>query len=1096
MLTLYEGGFYSSMDNALTDAIKASVLSGRRVYLIVPEQETVAAELEMAEALPEDAPLSFEVTNFTRFTNTAFREIGGISKEYCTKSAKSLIMWKVLTELSPMLSLTKGRRNISSGSVRKALSAVAEMQSLAISPDILIEGTKADIHDKRLGEKLRDLALIYSLYTEFTGKKYSDTSNEEIALAAALGKHPEFLSGVEVFVSGFTSFTEPQSRLLLAIMKSAPLTVALRIGRATDAFEYKELASAKSRLLALADSVGVEKKLKKFHAREISDASVLSEICDLLWRSEGDIDNDSLQYLREHTEKLRVFSAPTIYEECEFLVADIKRKIMSGSRYSDIAIVARSSDTYLGVLDLMLDEAAIPYFISKSSQTKSIPLFKLIYTAYNIISTGFKREDVLTYAKCGLLDISRDEIDRFELYCEKWGIEGRRFSDGVSWGMNPRGYEKWREDDETAIIEINSTRDRVISPLILFGEEIRKAGTVREHAEALIKFLVHLDCEELMARRSRELAALGDDATAEEARRAWGILCSALDTIVEVLGDSRCDIPSFVNQLSTSLEDASVGHLPAHRDEVTVGSADMLRVKGKKHVYLIGVNSGEFPASITDSSYFSDSEKSILSVAGIPISPDLEIKSAREFYSFSRAFSIGRESVTLTYNERTPMLSPLLPAEVIGRIKELTKGLASPIKTEALEKSEMLYTESATLEALGRLGEDEASAREALIERGYTDMLAVRDGSIKNNKLTLSEDSLALIYGRDLYLSQTRIDKFLGCPMSYFCKYNLKLGEEEPAELGSNIIGSFVHAVIESFFGELESGSKDAASIDESDKERITESAAEKYARELIGEGEMSARTRAAISRLVRATKPVVDGLCEELSGTLYKPTFFELKTDSRDDASPDHLIINREGGGRIIVRGTIDRVDTYKSGDDVYVRVIDYKTGHTDFLPSKLKDGEYLQMFLYLKAITDTKSEGFRERLGVGENGRIIPAGVIYVKTRVNDTTVRTFSDTEAEEAVKKLQERDGMLLDESLSISAMNPDFIPPETKKKEPLRYSEEGWREIEKTLIEVTTSVADSMCSGKINATPATKGGRNCKWCRYKEICRSAVIKNDF
>jgi ATP-binding cassette subfamily F protein uup len=81
-----------------------------------------------------------------------------------------------------------------------------------------------------------------------------------------------------------------------------------------------------------------------------------------------------------------------------------------------------------------------------------------------------------------------------------------------------------------------------------------------------------------MARRSRELAALGDDATAEEARRAWGILCSALDTIVEVLGDSRCDIPSFVNQLSTSLEDASVGHLPVHRDEVTVGGV-------RKHIY-------------------------------------------------------------------------------------------------------------------------------------------------------------------------------------------------------------------------------------------------------------------------------------------------------------------------------------------------------------------------------------------------------------------------------------------------------------------------------------------------------------------------------
>ena len=280
------------------------------------------------------------------------------------------------------------------------------------------------------------------------------------------------------------------------------------------------------------------------------------------------------------------------------------------------------------------------------------------------------------------------------------------------------------------------------------------------------------------------------------------------------------------------------------------------------------------------------------------------------------------------------------------------------------------------------------------------------------------------------------------------------------------------------------------------DRERITRTAAEKYAEELLGNGAGGARTKAVISRLTRATKPVVDGLCEELSACKYKPTFFELETNSRDPDAPDHLVINRDGGGRIIVRGTIDRVDTYKSGDDVFVRIIDYKTGRTDFQPSKLADGEYLQMFLYLKAIADTKSKGFLEKLGVGEGGRVIPAGVIYVKTKVKDTTVRNSDDTEAESAVKSLQERDGMLLDNPESLEAMNPDFIPPETKRKESLRYDEAGWADIERTLTEVTTSVADAMTSGNIKATPATKDGRNCKWCRYKEICRSAVIKNDF
>lgn len=1086
MLTLFEGGFYSALNDELIFAIKGAINRGRRVYLIVPEQETVNAEFEMSERLPESAPLSFEVTNFTRFTNTAFREIGGISGEYCSPAKKALVMWRVLSELSPMLSLTRGRKNVSEGSVKKALSAIKEMQTLGITPEVLEALPLGEIHDRRLGEKIKDLSLIYSLYKSSFGEKYSDNTNDASALAEMLTENADFLSGTEIFVSGFTSFTEPQNRLLGAIMASVPLTVALTIGRVYDYFEYAEVAKTRAKLLALADGAGVEKRLKRFGA-VLSSTTLLGEICELLWRNDGYIDNDSLHNLTVNREMLQIYSAETMYDECDFIAADIKRRVMAGARFSDFAIVARGTDSYLGIIDSILDEAKIPYFISKVSDISSIPLFKLIYTAYKIAERGFKAEDVMTYLKCGLLSVTRDEADRFELYIEKWQIDGRRFTDGVSWTMSPRGYEALREGDAELLGEIDATRVRVIDPLVDFRDEISEAETVREHADALLKLLARLEIEEIMAKRTEELSLLGEAELAEENRRAWGALCDALDDVVEVIGDLRADSESFIAQLKTALSGAAVGHIPTLTDAVTIGSADMLRVKDKRHVYLIGVNAGEFPASVSESSYFADSEKLMLGSLGLPIEPDLEIMSAREFYSFSRAFSIGRESVTLLYTERTAMLSPQLPSDVIARISEITRGAVSAVKVKNIKKSNLLYTESATLEALSELTEDEArAARQALRLSGYTDKLIIRDGNIKNNHLSVSDDALGLIYKRDLYLSQTRIDKFLGCPMSYFCRYNLRLAENEPAELGSNIIGSFVHATIESFFGELEERGISAAELTAADRERITERAAEKYAGELIGETGASARAKATISRLVRATKPVIDGLCEELSGALYKPTFFELETSSLDDASPNHVIIDREDGGRIIVRGTIDRVDTYKSGDDVYVRVIDYKTGHTDFLPSKLKDGEYLQMFLYLKAIKDTDSRGFRERLGVGDGGRIIPAGVIYVKTRVSDTTVRRADDTEAEAAVKKLQERDGMLLDEPVSIDAMNPDFIPPEAKKKEPLRYTEEGWDEIERTLIEVTRGVADSMCSGKIDATPATKGGRNCKWCRYKEV----------
>ena len=133
MLTLYEGGFTSVTQDDIIKSITRAVGSGKRVFLFVPEQQTLTAEAQMCDLLPPSAALSFEVTNFTRFTNTAFRTLGGVSGEYITSAKKALVMWGVLTELSPMLTITHGAKSIGSGTVTRALEAVNELASLGIS---------------------------------------------------------------------------------------------------------------------------------------------------------------------------------------------------------------------------------------------------------------------------------------------------------------------------------------------------------------------------------------------------------------------------------------------------------------------------------------------------------------------------------------------------------------------------------------------------------------------------------------------------------------------------------------------------------------------------------------------------------------------------------------------------------------------------------------------------------------------------------------------------------------------------------------------------------------------------------------------------
>ena len=76
MLTLYEGGFTSLVHDEIIKKIVSAVNVGKRAFLFVPEQQTLTKEAEACDILPPSAALSFEVTNFTRFTNTAFRALG------------------------------------------------------------------------------------------------------------------------------------------------------------------------------------------------------------------------------------------------------------------------------------------------------------------------------------------------------------------------------------------------------------------------------------------------------------------------------------------------------------------------------------------------------------------------------------------------------------------------------------------------------------------------------------------------------------------------------------------------------------------------------------------------------------------------------------------------------------------------------------------------------------------------------------------------------------------------------------------------------------------------------------------------------------
>ncbi len=1106
MLRLIEGGFYYDAKGSMTRDILSLVNQKKPCLLVVPEQQRLTAEREMVKLLPAFAPLCFEVTNFSRFANGAFRTLGGVSKEHVDRTKRMLVMWQTLSVLSPALYMSKGRREINTGIVDKAVSAVVKMQSASVESEDLAQLLSDErlSNNRRLCGKVSDLSMIMSLYKKTLKEKYNETGDDVSLLASALTENPDYLADTDIFFEGFTSFTEPQYKLIGILAKRARVHILLTLPKLfRDSVEYAETALAEKRLKSIAKKANTEIQICRVDAPGVSDGGILRGVGEILWQSFLSIDYDS--YGESAKEALRVFEAKSPYDACEFIGADIRRRVMNGARYRDFAIICRDTEEYSGILASSLSSYNVPAFISESRDIADFEAVKLINSAYKAILHDFEAQDVLAYAKCSICGISRDACDEFEEYIYTWQLNKKRFTDGILWNMSPRGLTAVSEADRDALVRINETRRSVIEPLVRLLEQSRDCTTVFEFANALYSFLTSISLESALQKQSEELLRIGEESLSEDTGRLWKIICDSLDTLVDTVGELKTSKEGFLSLLSIAFSSAKISKIPAHSDEVTIGSADMIRLCDKKHVYLLGVNSGEFPRQIKDNAYFSEREKLTLSEMGLSLMPENELEYSRELFSFSRAFSYAEESVTLIYSKAMRDFSKCERAPIIDRICEICEKKLKIQKISDMSALDFIYTHRSALLSLGKLSSCEYESLKPHLKESVTArLLEIADTKIENNNLKLSAETVGSIYKGDIGLSQSRLERYNSCPLSYFCSYNLGLKTGERAKFDARNIGSFIHSILENFFREVKERKIDLKTLDKSDVARMVNHHAQSYVKSIsaLDTAISTARTEVMINRLTAGALPVVEGLCAEFRDCDYVPTYFELDIGkSKTEISPSAVKYTSESGRNVYVAGVIDRVDTFKSDGDVYVRVVDYKTGQKEFSPSDIDEGENLQMFLYLKAVCDTKNEKFREDIGVAKDGKLIPAGVIYVKTDLSDISIPTPDEALAYAAFHKKQTRKGMLLDDQKSIDAMNKGYIPVRyTKDNEPDKrtaknlYTLDGWSELSRRVEDSVLRICRDMESGNISSAPKKSAKRSpCEYCQYKPICRHPSVK---
>lgn len=1042
MIRLLTGDHGSGKTSALADAIAARVAAGERAYLLVPEQQTVLSEREMADRLPAAATLTFEVTNFTRLANTVFRRVGGLSYHYADAGTRTLVMWRAMGELLPLLHDAGAGADL--GYVRKMTAAMAELSALSLSPTALSEAAKKLPPDARLHDKLEDLSLLSTLYRAMLHEQYGDTA-EDLSRLADLLDRADLLDGAPLYVDGFTSFTEQEYRVLRALSRHSDLTVTLTLpaGR-EDALPFAETRECARRLMRLAADNGIPFAREDLGDCRRAAAPLLRYVTAHLFAPAGPDGpapenmppsgrgvspqatggEGAENALSPHpcvaknetdaaanaanatgavaraaspateaataalcTPPLRVGVAPDPFAAAEYVAADIWRRVQEeGARFRDFAVVVRRAEDYAGVLDTAMARAGIPCFMARHTDITAYAAVKLIFSAYTAVCGGFRTGDVIAYLKCGMTGISPDDADVFELYVSRWKISGRRMTDDIPWNMNPDGYtDTLTPRGEAVLRTAQAVREAVCAQLLPLSQHTGPAS-VTEHARVLYEFLDARGVEDQLRARADAARAAGDTGEGGEFDRLFPVLLDALDRLVDTVGGVTVTAEVFADLLRLLLSEVELARIPTAFDEVTVGAADLLRIGDARHIYLVGVNEGEFPAPATEGGVFSEGDRAALSALGLPVVPDLSLRAARELFCFARAFASARESVTLLCAENSATGKPLRPSDALRELLSLA-GVA-PFRTADLPPLAFLYQCDAAADRQGLLhGTPEGAALDAalaMLERRPA--AAAPHDPLFAERCRLSPAVAAcLAPGGRLTLSQSRLEKYVGCPYAYFCEQVLYLQPDKPVTFDAANIGTLLHAVMERLFRETTDAGRSVGDLSRQDIAALVDKLADEYLCAVCrNEGQRTPRLLHLFARLRRLATLAAENLVAEMAQSEFRPLFLEMDFTEKAPDAPGMLPVVLPSGVRVSLVGRADRVDVFREGEKTYLRVIDYKSGGKKFDLAAVEEGLNTQMLMYLFSLWRSENPRFREK--VAGAGELLPAGILYVGLMPDD--------------------------------------------------------------------------------------------------------------
>ena len=1107
-LQLILGGSGSGKTTYLYDeVIRLSMEHPQEQYfLIVPEQFTMQTQKDIVTRHPNHGTMNIDIVSFARLAYRIFEELAVEQLSVLDDMGKSMVLRKVAAAQKRQLVLFGGQLS-KPGFVGQLKSMLSEFYQYGITPEALREMAPS-ARSPLLRQKLEDLALVEQSFQEYIEGHYI-TTEQVLDVLCRLIPESGLIRNSVIALDGYTGFTPVQYRLtelFLVYAKQVYVTVTAdeaagiygKMGIQNLFYMSRQMAvrlseiAEKNQVKKLPDIILGGQKNRRFARRP-----------ELAWLEQNLFRyGTETAYTGEATDSIVFFQASNPSGEVSHIVHEIQRLVQEGkARYREIAVITGDLPGYGKEITHQFTQNQIPHFMDDKKNVLDNCLVELIRASLEAVRQDFSYESVMRYLRTGLVSQERTMVDRLENYILAMGIRGgKRFRE--TWERTYRGA------GDLNVTEVNAFKDRVLAPLFAMQERFRQADlTIAGMTEAVLTLLADCRAEEQLESYQEYFTKIGEHRLAKEYGQVYGLVTELLKRLSDLLGEERVSRKEYLEILDAGFAELKVGVIPAVADRVVVGDITRTRLAHIRVLFFAGVNDGIVPARKERGSLLSDRDRDFLGEHHLELAPTAREESFQQRFYLYLMMTKPSKQLILSWCRTGADGKSRRPSFLIGELRAMFPDAVltdqeTQMDSEIYSVAEAKQRLSAKLGKYrdGQLEQDEENAQFLELYRWFA--------SSKDNQKTLrrfmdaaffvyeqqgiSHAVAKALYGEILSGSVTRLEQYAACAYSHFLRYGLELLERKRFELASSDIGTLFHESIDLCFRRVKEKQYDWHTMTNETRDMLVEecvaAVTENYGNTILGS---SARNRYLAQRVGQITKRTVWALQQQIKKGDFIPAGFEVSFSAADNLSAMKIALSESEA--LHLRGRIDRMDVCEDGGQVYVKIIDYKSGSTSFDLLALYYGLQLQLVVYMDAVTEMAQHHYPDK-------EIVPAGILYYN--IADPLAEKKGQPDPEkidaEILKKLR-MNGLVNSELDVVRHLDrtiekeSDVIPVVLKDGEVQAgrssvANRERFARLSQFVHRKLKEAGQEILDGEIGVVPYKNGQRTaCDYCPYHAVC---------